>query len=742
MDLPELSRRYRLEGDHQRLPSDWVTVYIDARSFYGSHPGPIAVTIRVDAPDGAYEASWKLLPQGSRRRLLRLPDQVTRLHLTFDLPAAAKEEVAAPRVSMREIGRLEVLAFVLWQHRRQLNSASLQGKQTSLKAAASRVLAGYRVRRSDAYGDWIKLYDKLDPADATAIQERTTRLPYRPVISLLVPLFEVSQPALQATIASMSAQLYPYWELCFVDSGSTPPWLAGVLNTQAKHDPRIKVATTGTASISAATNLALEMATGDYIALLDQGDVLARHALYAVAEAIAANQNVDLFYSDEDRLDDTGRRRDPFFKPDWNPDFFLSRGYIGRLSVLRTTLVRKLLGFRTGLEGAQEFDLVLRVVDATSAPIVHIPHVLYHRQIAAEVVTAAVRTWRGDATKAAATAIRGFFASKGEEVRVEELGDGLRRIVLPAPDKWPLVTAIVPTRDQFTILKQCVEGLLHETDYPNLEVIIVDNDSREPQTLAYFRQIERLASVRVLSVPGRFNFSRMNNLAAREAHGDILLFLNNDVSVFEGTWLKELILVAIRKDIGAVGARLLYPDDTIQHAGVVLGLGGAAGHVHLGAFRRDAGYFGRLKVQQDVAAVTAACMTVPKAVFELVGGFDEDNLAVAYNDVDLCIKIRNAGYRIIWTPFAELYHFESKSRGSDFALRNFGRYQKELEFLITKWSRELKSDPFFSPNLSLSATTPQLAFPPRVAKAWQCCEMSHRYEQVGVAMTYQASTSR
>jgi GT2 family glycosyltransferase len=534
-----------------------------------------------------------------------------------------------------------------------------------------------------------------------------------------MPVYETPESYLREAIESVLGQLYPHWELCIADDASTKPHVRTVLEQYCRRDPRIKVITRPVnGHISAASNSALELATGEFVALMDHDDVLAPHALYLVAVSINKHPSADLIYSDEDKLDEAGRRTAPYFKPDWNRELLYAQNLISHLGVYRTSLVRELGGFRRGFEGSQDYDLALRVVAATREPIVHIPHILYHWRVFPGASTFS-STQLAKASDAARRAIAEHLASAGEKATVVPARVYYyHRVIRQPPARWPLVSVIVPTRDRIDLIAPSVLGLLKKTDYPSLELIVADNDSSEPETKAYLAALRRRGA-RVVSSPGPFNYSRINNAAARAAKGEILLFLNNDTAMIDSSWLKEMVTYAIRPDVGAVGARLLYADGTIQHAGVVLGMGACADHVYRHAQRDELGHACRLQLPQDVSCVTGACMAVSKAAFEAVGGFDEDNLAVTANDVDLCIKIREAGYRIIWTPYAELYHFESKSRGAEDSPEKIARAWREVDYMKARWKEQLASDPFFNPNLSLSSTTPELAFPPRHGKPWQ-----------------------
>jgi GT2 family glycosyltransferase len=575
---------------------------------------------------------------------------------------------------------------------------------------------GRQIRRIRGYAEWVREYDTLSDADAIAIRAHIAEFAVRPLISIVVPVYETDERYLREMIESVLEQIYPHWELCIADDASSKPHVATVLEWYRSRDPRVKIVYRGdNGHISAASNSAVELATGELVTLLDHDDRLAPHALYMVALAFNEHPDADVFYSDEDKIDAAGERCDPYFKPDWNPELFCSQNFVNHLGVYRTSLLRTIGSFRVGFEGSQDYDLTLRMIAATTGPIVHIPHVLYHWRIF-QGASSYSSIHLESAMAAARRAIVEHLATMGEVVTATSSGGIFHRVIRQEPDCWPRVSIIVPTRDHVDVLEACISGVF-ETDYPDLELIIVDNESKDDKTRAFFAEAAR-RGVRILSCSGQFNFSRINNLAAHEATGDVFVFLNNDVSVIHPSWLKEMILQAVRPGVGAVGARLLYPDGTIQHGGVVLGIGGVAGHIHLGAARDDPGYFGRLKLAQDVSCVTAACMAVTREVFEKIGGFDEEHLVVAFNDVDLCIRIRETGYRIIWTPYAELYHWESRSRGSDTVPSQIARFHREGEYIRTRWSTQIASDPFFNPNLSLDSIRPEPAFPPRTRKPW------------------------
>jgi GT2 family glycosyltransferase len=396
---------------------------------------------------------------------------------------------------------------------------------------------------------------------------------------------------------------------------------------------------------------------------------------------------------------------------------------ISHLGVYRTELMRRAGGFRLGFEGSQDWDLALRVVELSEpARIRHIPHILYHWRVFR--TSGSFSTAHGaKAAEAGRRAVAEHLDRTGQRASVVTGIAGYNRVRRALPDQAPRVSLIVPTRDRVELLSNCIDGLLNRTDYPDLEILIIDNASVEPATLAFFDSLKNEPRVRILRRDGPFNFSGLNNDAVAEATGSLVGFINNDIEVIEPGWLSELVSHAARPGVGAVGAKLIYADGKIQHAGVILGVLGVAGHTHKGFNRHDYGYFSRLQLCQNLSCVTAACMVMPKDVFERIGGFDANNLAVAFNDVDLCIRIRQAGYQVIWTPYAELYHLESASRGSDLTAENRDRFAAEVKYMLDRWGDVLRNDPYYNPNLSLEATDFSLAGTPRALKPW------HAYRQ-------------
>jgi O-antigen biosynthesis protein len=584
-----------------------------------------------------------------------------------------------------------------------------------------RLLAWHHARGSARYDRWIVRNDILSSADISAIRAHIGDLPVRPLISILLPVDNPPAEYLHASIAAVKAQLWPEWELCICDDASREPHVDRMLKKISANEPRIRLMRReGFGGAAAARNDALRLANGEWVALLNPGDLLPVHALYEIGLAVIADPAARVIYADEDKIDEAGRRFDPYFKADFDPDLLLSQNMIGHASAYRTDLMRGIGGFREGVEGSPEHDLALRAVAAAGENAIrHIPCVLYH---------SCQKTGSGQAISAhcppSFQGLRDYLDSTGHSdagLEPSPLTPGTPHVVWPVPDPPPLVSVIVPTRDKADLLRPCLAGLLHRTDYAAIEVLIADNGSEEPETLALFELWRNDPRVRVVPIPGPFNYSRINNQAVAEARGEIILLLNNDTEIIEPGWLREMVSHAIRPGIGAVGAKLLYEDDTVQHAGVLLGIGwpyGVAGHIYSGAKRDSAGPFDLLSVVRTASAVTAACLAVRRDLFLAVGGLDEHNLKVAFNDVDLCLRLRAAGYRNVWTPFAELYHKESASRGEDLEGEKLRRFRAEMDYMRRHWAEELDNDPFWNPNLSINSLQRIRTHQIRRGKSW------------------------
>jgi GT2 family glycosyltransferase len=550
------------------------------------------------------------------------------------------------------------------------------------------------------YQRWL-VGNRLRPTDIARISELTARMRTRPLISVLVPVYDPPEDFLRAMLDSVVGQHYRNWELCIVDDASTQPHVRLIIEEYAAKDDRIRpLYRSENGHIAAASNDALALARGEFVALLDHDDTLAPEALFEVAFALDGDP-ADIVYSDEDKIDGEGTRSDPYFKPDWAPDSLLARNYVSHLGVYRTSLVREIGGFRAGFEGSQDYDLVLRASERTRR-ILHIPRVLYHWRVSAHS-TAGARDQKGYAQRAAVRALEEALARRGEPGRVVEDAEvpGIYsiRYEVRTPE---LVSIIIPTRDHAEDLERCLRALFEASTWSHFEVVLLDNGSTEPATARLLaawqaREPERFRVVRY-DVP--FNFSTINNHAVTHARGRYLLFLNNDTEAITPDWIGAMVEQAQRPSIGAVGAKLLYADDTVQHAGVVIGLGGVAGHSHKYYPASAPGYFYMLQTVNNYSAVTGACLMVRREVFEQVGGFDAE-LAIAFNDVDLCLRIAAAGYYNVYLPHVQLYHYESKSRGMEDTPEKMARFLREQRTMQRRWHTADVPDPFYNLNLTL-----------------------------------------
>jgi len=549
------------------------------------------------------------------------------------------------------------------------------------------------------YQLWLKRTELTQEKKKT-ILAHIPKLTYQPLISVIVPVYNVEECWLRKCIESVQNQLYPNWELCIADDASSKEHVRKVLQEYAAKDSRIKIVFRETnGHISEASNSALELATGEFIALLDHDDELTPDALYENVVLLNQHPEADMIYSDEDKISEDGKRHSPFFKPDWSPDTILSQMYTCHLGVYRTSLVREIGGFRKGFEGSQDYDLVLRLTEQTDR-IYHIPKVLYHWRTIPQS-TALSDSSKGYTQDAGYRAVKEAVARRKINGWVETVADTPHVYrVHHRPSGQPLISILIPTRDMADTLDVCLSSIFEKTSYQNFEVIIIDNGSLEEHTFEIFdkwlkKEPQRIRIERI-DIP--FNYSRLNNLGAKLAKGELLLLLNNDVEVLSPHWLEEMAGQAVRLNIGAVGAMLLYPDNTIQHAGVIL-VGGVAGHSHKYFEVNSLGYYCRLRMVSNYSAVTAACLMVRKDVFERVGGLDE-TLAVAFNDVDFCLKLTQQGFYNVWLPHVRLYHYESKSRGHEDTPEKQERFLKEINIMKERWGNLLANDPFYNRNLS------------------------------------------
>ena len=560
------------------------------------------------------------------------------------------------------------------------------------------------------YEDWVREYDSLTEQDRAAIRRAIARFSRTPRFSLILPLTAVDEQSFWIMLGTIEAQLYDGWELCIVAGSASAFDSVARLRRGTTKSGRIRwIAGPETSDVGRLINAGLAQAQGDFAILLPSQGRLAEDALFEMADTLQTAPDLDFIFTDEDWMDDNGQRLLPHFKPDWNIDLALGHDMAGHLVAYRCRALTGIGGAQVGLTGGQGYDLSLRMAAATASErIRHIPRILFHR-LYEEDGASHFSSWAMSEALATDRAIaRNFLAGAGHTkttVIASAHTPLTTRIVWPLPDPAPLVTLIVPTRDHLDLIARCVAGLLHRTDYPAIELLIVDHDSQDPETLAFLAHLEgKEDRVRILRISGPFNYPAINNRAVREARGEVIVLINNDIDVIGPGWLREMVSHALRPDIGAVGAKLLYQDGQIQHAGVVLGVGshaggpGVAGHFGRGADRRDIGYFGQYTVAREVSAVTGACMALRREVYEAVGGLDESNLPISFNDVDLCLRIREQGWRIVWTPFAELYHLESRSRGADTTPEQIERAAREADYMRARWGHVLDHDPFYNAN--------------------------------------------
>ena len=568
------------------------------------------------------------------------------------------------------------------------------------------------------YAEWVRRFDTITPEILEALKRKINALQATPTISIAMPTYNANRDWLAQAIDSVKQQVYPHWELCIADDASTDEDIKAFLRKVAQSDERIKVMFRETnGHISAATNSALEMATGEWIAFLDHDDIIPPHALAYMALAIAAQPDVQMLYSDEDKIDENGKRSDPYFKTDWNIDLFYSHNLVTHLALYRRELMQQTGGLRDEYAGAQDYDLVLRVIEHIKPDqIAHVPFILYHWRAHAGSTATADLNIKPYAMLAGERALNAHFKRQGVAARAQFIGHGFRaRYKLP--DIQPLVSIIIPTRNAVDLVRTCIESIKARTIYKNYEIVLMDNGSDDPEALAYFAELAKEPNFMLVRDNSPFCYSAINNQAASKAHGEILCFLNNDIEVINSEWLNELVSHACRPGVGAVGARLLYPTGMLQHAGIVLGIGGWAGHAHKGFSSLAHGYVGRATLISSFSAVTGACLAVQRKHFEAVGGFDEVNLRVACNDVDLCLKFTELGLHNVYTPFASLYHHESATRGYEDTPEKKARFQKEVDHMWQRWPDMMARDPAYSPNLTLDHEDFSLAWPPRVRHA-------------------------
>lgn len=551
--------------------------------------------------------------------------------------------------------------------------------------------------------EYNKYREVMHLSEKTIREQRTHKFGFEPTISIVVPLFNTPETYLRSMIDSVMNQTYEKWELCLSDGGGKEYGLSDILEDYAKKDCRIKyISGSEKLNIARNTNRALTLCSGSYIAFMDHDDLLAENALFECVSYINKNKDGDLFYTDEDKVSGNGKKFfQPHFKPDFNKDLLLSMNYICHLVVVKRELLLKVGMIKETYEGAQDYDFLLRCIEKTNN-IIHIPEILYHWRCH-ENSTAQGVGKKQYAVKSGRKALQDYF-NRNEidaEVTLTE-SEGIYRVKY-ALIEFPKVSIIIPNKDHISDLNKCLEAIRNKAGYNNYEILVIENNSEALETFEFYKKIQNeFSNINVLFWEGKFNYAAINNWGAKQAKGEYILFLNNDVEWISDNFLAEMVSVALRKEVGIVGNLLYFPDNTVQHAGVVMGYSGIAGHAFIGTPRGKAGYFSRIICMQNYSAVTAACMMIRKEVFQVVEGFDE-SFEVAFNDVDLCLRVLEKGKKIVYDPYAQAYHHESKTRGSDNTVANIERFEREKRLLINRWGKYIEDgDPYYNKNLTLS----------------------------------------
>lgn len=549
------------------------------------------------------------------------------------------------------------------------------------------------------YGPW---YEQYIPTREELEKQRKKKWNYGPKISIIVPAYKTPEAFLRQLMDSLLAQTYANWELCIANASPEDASMEYVLKEYAKKDSRILwKKLEENKGIAENTNEAFAMATGEFAGLLDHDDLLAPNALYEVAKALETEPDIDVLYTDEDKVrsDEVLEHFQPHLKPDFNIDLLRSNNYICHFFVVRKSLLEKTGGFRREYDGAQDYDFIFRCTQA-AGKIHHIPEILYH--------------WRTHQSSTADNPESKLYAFEAGKRAIEEnlrqnglIGEvshtkdyGFYRVKYPVQGE-PLVSIIIPNKDAKEDLEKCIQSILEKSSYTNYEILIVENNSTGEEIFSYYKELSENSRIRLLRWKREFNYSAINNYGAKKAKGDYLLFLNNDTEVISPDWIEEMLGFCQRPDTGIVGARLYFGNNTVQHAGTVIGIGGIAGHMFTDMPRERSGYMHKAAIIQDLSAVTAACMMVKRQVFDEVQGFEEQ-LSVAFNDVDFCLRVREKQYLVVYDPYVELYHYESKSRGAEDSKEKVRRFQSEIEFMRCRWETLLKKgDPYYNKNLSL-----------------------------------------
>lgn len=694
-----------------RYPRGWVLMDLPL----GRHRADCSVELKLDVGEGFDNGLLiRVTPnrRGNIHDLILLPPNIARMRLfaTRDLPLAS--------LPLIEVGPFERVwhmarrvATFLWK----CSPETLRYCGVSIPRLFFDLQGAYQVvirfRANDlapSYADWCRLFDQLADEDRSLIRDHANRLPSRPRFILMISGGENSA-ALRKTLQSVQKQLYQHCLVITLDANHSSSTSMDFVTTPQGLSLECR------RLMPAKDTLATVFATlqpFDYLALLHAGDELAEHALYWMASLITSRPNAKFLYSDEDRLTDTGERIRPQFKPDWSPELLRSTNYIGRLFVAEVGTVLKAGGLAVADCVGDQHDLLLRLGDVLTADqIVHVPAVLCHRP-SVPVQESPIR---------GVAAVEQHLLRNGIQGVVEERQPGLYRVRYQLPQSPPLISIIIPTRDDLELIRRCVESLFELSTYRPYEILVVDNQSTDGPTLAYFETLRSHPAIRILPFDYPFNYSAINNYAVNHAHGEVLCLLNNDTEVIAPDWMEEMLGHLVQKHVGVVGAKLYYPDGRVQHAGDAVGVGGVADHFHMYLERDAPGYCHRAILAQDLSAVTAACLMTWRKLYLDLGGLNEKHLPVSFNDVDYCLRVRETGFRVIWTPYAELYHHESASRGTDGSWKRKMLGKREAGYLRSRWRYVLPHDPFYNPNLNYERPDFRLGAVPRVKKPWLSC---------------------
>ena len=689
------------------IPWGWALVDAQIRSHGRYHASRLRAYCR---NGGVEEFPLSVQPNGRIHELVRLPRDAVRL--AWVPPENWRLE--PPRLAVRKVGWLERRwRMALRVARTWLRLSAEERAECGLTlqravfdlAACYRISTGFRVRFWEPpYPEWIEHFDTLADKDRTRIGAHMERFTARPRFRILVARDGTGKDALDATLASLGAQLYRNFDCAVLDDGDGAPLEPGSAGAVTRVDA------TELDGWLEAFNAGLARDREQWVMLVRAGDALAPHALYWFAWEAQARPEAPAIYSDDDGYDGERQRSAPRFKPDWSPAHFHSTHYIGSAAIMAGGAVAAAGGVRPGCCRHGNYDLLLRMMDPRR-DYDHVPAVLLHRNAAGGHGGWEDPQWCADA-------LRAHLRRNRVDAEVLPIRPGCRRVRYRVPEAAPLVSIIVPTRDAVRLLRGCVDSLLEKTVYPNYEILVIDNRSADPEALSYLAEIAGRERVRVVRYDRRFNYSAINNFAARLARGDALCLLNNDTEVISPDWLDEMVGHLVQPRVGAVGAKLYYPDGRVQHAGVTVGPGGCANHLHLEIEGTEPGYCGRAGVAHELSAVTGACLLTWKRVYEALDGLNASRLTVAFNDVDYCLRLQEAGYRVIYTPHAELYHHESATRGIDMGLRKRLRARREIRYMRRRWRERMKHDPYYNPNLSYRRSDFSLTETQRVKKPW------------------------